>query len=276
MYRIGLFSKFTRITVKALRWYEETGLLAPEWTDPVSGYRYYSSSQLPDAHRIVSLRQCGFTLEEIRLILAGRDTERLLERKKAELEKEARDASARLLSIHHYLESLCADPVMAYTVAVKELPAVLVYSKRITVSSYDDYFTVIPEIGAAVTRANPQLACAEDPPYCFIMYHDGEFRERDIDVEFCEAVTARGVETDGIVFKNIARVPEAACVLHKGPYSSLALAYSAVFKWIEDNHRIPGGCPRESYIDGIWNRGTAEDEWLTEVQVPLAAGRPAG
>lgn len=270
MYRIGLFSKFSRITVKALRWYEETGLLLPDWTDPVTGYRYYSSSRLPDAHRIVALRQCGFSLEEIRLMLSGKRTGELLIRKRAELEKEAKEASDRLTSINHYLESLCADPVMAYTVAVKELPSVLVYSKRLTVSSYDDYFTAIPAIGETVARVNPTLACADDPPYCFIMYHDGEFRETDIDVEFCEAVTERGVDCDGIVFKTIDRVREAACVLHKGPYTSLPLAYSAVFKWIEDKGKVPSGCPRESYIDGIWNKGASESEWLTEVQVPIA------
>ena len=36
MYRIGQFSRFTKVTVKALRFYEEEGLLEPDWTDPVN------------------------------------------------------------------------------------------------------------------------------------------------------------------------------------------------------------------------------------------------
>jgi hypothetical protein len=42
-------------------------------------------------------------------------------------------------------------------------------------------------------------------------------------------VTEWGNPTDGIVFKIVERVPRAACVLHKGPYSALRAAYSAVF-----------------------------------------------
>ncbi len=269
MYRIGLFSKYTRITVKALRWYEEEGLLAPEWTDPVTSYRYYTSSQLPTAHRIVALKQCGFSLEEIRSILAGKRVGSLLASRKEELERVAKESSARLASINHYIEDLESGGGMDYAVAIKELPGVLVYSKRLTVESYDDYFSEIPKIGEAMTAANPGLECKDDPPYCFIAYHDGEFRDRDIDVEFCEAVTREGVGVDGIVFKKIEPVMEAACVLHKGPYSRLPLAYSAVFSWIEENGRIASQSPRESYIDGIWNKGTREDEWLTEIQVPL-------
>ena len=69
MYRIGLFSKITKVTVKALRFYEEQGLLQPEYVDSINGYRYYSSTQLPHTFKIVSLRQCGFSIPEIRAVL---------------------------------------------------------------------------------------------------------------------------------------------------------------------------------------------------------------
>jgi effector-binding domain-containing protein len=78
-----------------------------------------------------------------------------------------------------------------------------------------------------------------------------------------------GRETDTIKFKTIERVPQAACVLHRGPYSTLSFAYRALFKWIEDNGFLPTGSPRESYIDGIWNKQRNEAEWLTELQVPV-------
>ncbi|TAH55444.1 MAG: hypothetical protein EWM51_02620 [Treponema sp.] len=45
-------------------------------------------------------------------------------------------------------------------------------------------------------------------------------------------------------------------------------ACAAVFKWIEDNGYVASDCPRESYIDGIWNCETDAD-WLTELQVPV-------
>jgi DNA-binding transcriptional MerR regulator len=49
MFKIGAFSKLSHITVRSLRHYEGIGLLAPEKTDPATGYRYYSTGQLETA-----------------------------------------------------------------------------------------------------------------------------------------------------------------------------------------------------------------------------------
>ncbi len=42
MFRIGVFSRLARVSVKALRHYDRLGLLRPARTDPLTGYRYYS------------------------------------------------------------------------------------------------------------------------------------------------------------------------------------------------------------------------------------------
>ncbi len=39
-------------------------------------------------------------------------------------------------------------------------------------------------------------------------------------------------------------------------------------KWVEQNGYTPSGLPRESYIDGIWNK-ESEADWLTELQIPI-------
>jgi DNA-binding transcriptional MerR regulator len=270
MYRIGQFSSMTKVTVKALRFYEEEKLLTPEFIDAANGYRYYSSNQLPRVFRIVALRQCGFSIPEIRQILAGRDVAALFANRRREVEREAVETAQKLASINHYIESLGKESEMRYEVVMKELPGALTYGKRMVVESYDSYFSVIPKIGEAAMAINPGLRCLENPPYCFIIYHDGEYKDHDIDIEFCEAVTGRGNGKlpDGVVFKTIARVPQAACVLHKGPYDTLPEAYAAVYKWIEDKGFLPAESPRESYIDGIWNK-ESPDDWLTELQVPI-------
>lgn len=43
---IGEFSQLSRMTIKALHYYEKIKLLQPAWIDPDSGYRYYDASQL--------------------------------------------------------------------------------------------------------------------------------------------------------------------------------------------------------------------------------------
>ena len=39
-------------------------------------------------------------------------------------------------------------------------------------------------------------------------------------------------------------------------------------KYAEESGYQPAGLTRECYIDGIWNKESAED-WLTEVQLPV-------
>jgi len=113
---------------------------------------------------------------------------------------------------------------------------------------------------------NSNLKCAV-PEYCFIEYHDREYKEYDINVEYHEAVEDFGVESDTIKFKKLPSITIAS-VMHKGAYSSLKNAYAYVFKWIAENCYEINGDPRESYIDGIWNK-ESEEEWLTELQVPV-------
>jgi len=74
MMRIGDFSKFGRVPVKTLRHYDEVGLLKPAQVDPFTNYRYYEFEQLSQLHRILALKELGFPLEEIRLILKDRVT----------------------------------------------------------------------------------------------------------------------------------------------------------------------------------------------------------
>lgn len=75
-------------------------------------------------------------------------------------------------------------------------------------------------------------------------------------------------DTDILKFKKINAVENAVCILHKGPYSSLGETYSYVFEWIKVNDYKVIDNPRESYIDGIWNK-ESENEWLTEIQIPV-------
>jgi DNA-binding transcriptional MerR regulator len=69
MITIGRFSDATGLTVKALRHYDEIGLLAPAHVDPDSGYRYYDSEQIEEGVAIRRLRALELPLDEIRGLL---------------------------------------------------------------------------------------------------------------------------------------------------------------------------------------------------------------
>lgn len=268
MYTIGSFSKINMVTPKTLRLYDEMGLIKPAKIDPFTGYRYYSTEQLPRMHRILALKSLGFSLSDIKSVIENEGTiEMLLVSKLRETSEAIKEEKIRLMTLKGYLEALKGEKELNQDVIIKPLPGGIIYSKRMTVPDYDAYFNVIPEIGEEVTAANPNLKCSV-PEYCFIIYHDKEYRENDIDMEYCEMVTEYGKDTDTIKFKELEPVEEAACILHKGPYSTLSVTYGKLHTWIEKSGYKIDGPDRESYIDGIWNKEDPE-EWLTEIQVPV-------
>lgn len=230
-YKIGLFSKINRVTIKALRHYDEIGLLPPAFIEETTGYRYYTSAQLPLLHQILALRDMGFTLDEIKQVQGGIPEKELLQKKRLELIKKIAADTLRLAQVESYLAKKDAD-TCDYHIILKDLPEVIVASMRTVISSYDALFDVVPPMGAEMERLG--CVCAV-PEYCFNIYHDGEYRETDVDVEICEAVTEKKIDSEMLTFKVIDRVEHAACVLHKGPYEGFPKAYNAVLKWVENN-----------------------------------------
>ena len=260
-YKIGMFSRMNRVTVKALRHYDEIGLLKPESVDEGTGYRYYTSAQLPLLHQIIALRDMGFTLEEIRSIKAGNSEREMLAYKKQQVLKEIAEKTAKLAKIESYLASERKE----CHIVIKELPEVTVASMRTVMEDYSGLFSLMPMMGGEMERLG--CTCAE-PEYCFNIYHDGGYREEEVDVEICESVTEKRKDSDLIQFKVIPGVKTAVCALHRGPYGSLPETYMQVVRHIEENDYEIIGNARESYIDGVWNKDSEED-WLTEVQFPV-------
>jgi DNA-binding transcriptional MerR regulator len=263
MFRIGEFSKMGKTTIKTLRYYDEIGLLQPEKIDKFTSHRYYSTEQLFRLHRIQELRQIGLSINEISLILSGHDCEPLLLKRKTEIVSKLAEGQSQLSRLEFILQG---ENAMNYSATIKELPECIVYSKKMTVPNYDAYFEVIPEIGEIIKEKYPDLKCAV-PEYCFIVYLDGEYKEKDINIEFSEAVDKVYPDFDDFKFKIIKAVT-AVSVMHKGAYADLGEAYAYVFKWIEENGYVASDNPRESYIDGIWNKED-EADWLTEIQIPI-------
>jgi DNA-binding transcriptional MerR regulator/effector-binding domain-containing protein len=266
MYRIGEFSKIGKVTIKALRYYDEVGLLKPDWVDDATGYRMYTTKQLVELHNIQSLRQIGLPIPEIMLLRSGFDRQFLLEQQRREVMAEIDYLKFKLSRINFLLSGLEVEN-MDYLATIKDIPSCMVYSKVMKVANYDAYFEEIPAIGKTVTDKYPDLKCAT-PEYCFIAYLDDEYKESDINVEFCEAVEQPKADFGEIVFKEVPAVTVVS-LMHKRPYADLRNAYGYAFDWIEKNGYVISGNPRENYIDGIWNKQN-EADWLTELQIPIA------
>jgi len=73
MMTIGRFAQLSGLSVKALRHYDETGLLEPAHVDAESGYRWYRASQARAGATISVLRSMGVPLEVVRQVLSNPD-----------------------------------------------------------------------------------------------------------------------------------------------------------------------------------------------------------
>lgn len=263
LYKIGMFANMNRVTIKTLRYYDEQNLLTPVYVDEENGYRYYEAGQMADLHRIMALKNMGFSIEDIRWITNGAEEKSLLLRKKQEILKEIAALTSRLAEVESYLAKDSID--LSAPVLIKKIPEVIVCTMEQRIESYDDLFLLMPEMGAEMEQLG--CICAE-PEYCFTHYLEPGYKEEDILIEVCQAVTEKKPDSGKVTFKILPQISEAACIFHKGSYETLHKTYAALLNYIEENGYEICGNIRESYIDGVWNKDTAR-EWLTEIQIPV-------
>src|SRR5262245_46573998 len=102
---IGSFASATQLSLKALRLYDQLGILMPSYVDPESSYRYYHADQLPSARLIRLLRQIDMPLATIRRVLAATpgDAEQLVQEYCRVLEERAEHARRVVHDLLSYL-----------------------------------------------------------------------------------------------------------------------------------------------------------------------------
>lgn len=262
MYKIGDFSSMSKTTIKTLRYYEKEGLLKPAYVDLNTGYRYYETSQLMEISKIISLRQIGLSIKDIKNILNGYNMVEILNKRKKELEDDLVLFNMELSKINYLLEG----DNMKNEIFIKEIPSYVIYYCDGIISDFSKIPEFVLQVGEECAKVNPNLKCIT-PDYCYISYLDGEYKEKDIKIRYGQAVEKVGKETDRIKFKMMDAIT-AVCIYHKGAYDNLRDSYNIILKFIEDNGYEVIDNPRECYIDGCWNKDN-EDDYLTEIQFPI-------
>ena len=262
MYKIGDFSSMSKTTIKALRYYEKEGLLKPVYIDQNTGYRYYETSQLVEISKIISLRQIGLSIKDIKNILNGCDMKSILNKRKKEIKENLTIYTTQLSKINYLLE----ENNMKNEIFIKEIPSYIIYYSDGIISDFSKIPEFVLEAGAECAKANPNLKCIT-PNYCYVSYLDGEYKEQNIKIRYAEAVEEFGEETKQIKFMKTTPVT-AVCIYHKGSYENLRQSYNIILKYIEDNGYEIIDNVRECYIDGCWNKDNSDD-YLTEIEFPV-------
>jgi DNA-binding transcriptional MerR regulator len=118
---IGEFARRSHLSLKALRLYDERGVLVPSRVDQASGYRYYDPAQVDQARLVVMLRQLQLPLAAVKELLACDPADaaaRISEHwRNAEVAHDARRELADYL-----VSRLRGKRSVMYEVATREIP----------------------------------------------------------------------------------------------------------------------------------------------------------
>jgi len=150
-------------------------------------------------------------------------------------------------------------------VGVKEIPDCFVLSKRMKVMDENSMHKLFAKEKEKLIESVIRFRI---PEYQFIICYDQEYLEEDKDVEFCFSVKDEPQSISDFVFKCFPAAASVACIKHYGAYIDLNASYRALAMWILENGYEIVDEAREVYIWGEWNC-TRENEWLTEIQIPV-------
>jgi DNA-binding transcriptional MerR regulator len=189
---IGEFARGSRLSAKALRLYDELGLLLPARVDEDSGYRFYEPGQLKQARLIAALRQLQVPLAEIKAILPlepVRAAERIREVWAAtEVEHTTRSALAAYL-----IDELSGRRPAVYEISMRDIPGRSVLSVKRNVEGVDAAWAFGKEFIALLRDYQlPQIPGRAGAFFCIFW---GEVSEdSDGPMEWCRPVPADEAE----------------------------------------------------------------------------------
>ena len=271
MFKIGDFSRLSLVSVKALRYYDELGLLKPARVDEFTGYRYYSASQLTRLNRILAMKDMGLSLEQIALLLDKELTpdqiRGMLRLKHVELRQQLVEGQARLARIEAWLQAFEQEVTMpAYDVVLKKVAPLQVAQLRGVAPSMEQIGPTLDRLFDQVMGYISQHGATPVGPG-ITLYYDTEYCERDISVGACMSFEGSLNDGEQVKVGELPAVETMASVIHHGSFSTMGQAYNAISKWIETNGYHISGPTRELNIE--YERGDDQSKFVTEIQFPV-------
>jgi DNA-binding transcriptional MerR regulator len=266
MLKIGDFAKISRVSVKALRYYDEIGLLKPSQIDKFSSYRYYTFDQLPRLNRILALKDLGLSLDQIAVLLDENlsidEMHGMLRLKQAELQQIVQEEQARLDRVAARLRQIEQEGRLPeYEVILKRVDPMLIAAASGVIPNLETIEQVFGRLfGLLDAHVCSRMA---GPPVA--LYFDMDERQEDIHVEIAYPVQPNTPGTPEITVYDLPGI-EAACTIHRGAFDGLGNAYCSLITWIQTSGYRTLSPSREIYLH--FDLMTPVNH-ITEIQIPV-------
>jgi DNA-binding transcriptional MerR regulator len=261
---IGDFSRATHLTVKTLRHYHEAGLLEPAQIDPQTGYRRYTTEQIPAAQIIKRFRDLDMPLNEIRAVLLAPDVQArndLIAAHLKRLESDLARTNAAVASLRNLLE----HPTPKVEIGRRKADQVTAAAISEVVQVKDAlpwYLGALGELHA--TLSAQRLSSTGHPGGIFsnaIFSH--AHGEATVFIP-CDSK----VRAIGRVSPRVVPAVELATIVHNGSHANIDLAYGSLATYVTQHALVIEGPLREYYLVGPQDTPD-ESAWRTEIGWPI-------
>ena len=267
MLTIGAFSKRSRLSLKALRLYDEMALLRPAGVDPQNGYRYYGEDQLELARLIGLLRSLEMPLAEIAEVVAL-DGMAAMKSIGTYWQGVEADLRTKRKLVRYLMRYLSGKGVNMFAVETRQIPDQQVASieRKVLVG---DLPAFIQEGMGTIYDALGQAGAETGIP--FVVYHGEVNTDSDGPVEVCVPYVGDVNPASEIRLRLEPAHLEAFTRITKAQvaFPGILEAYEAVEKWAADSDRSVIGSPREVYFTD-WD-AARDDDPACDIALPVQA-----
>jgi DNA-binding transcriptional MerR regulator len=228
---IGEFAAATQLSPKALRIYDEQRLLPPARIDTATGYRYYTSNQVPLGRLVRTLREMNISLTDIASVIrSDSGAETVL----AQLAQEIDQRYAREKRAYHAALVLLRTPSRAEApeITQRSRPDMTVAVQPFVANRYDFVEKFRLEIRSASAALEQAGLIAAGEPSCALI---DPLSDDDGRLEVVIPVTTPSRIPQGITLRQL---PAASCAViatsaRQAHASELAGALDALFDWFD-------------------------------------------
>lgn len=282
-YNIGEVADISGLSIKTLRYYDKRMILQPSERDAASRYRYYSEAQILEALAIREMKQRGFTLDEIQIIMASHSLDAVSEHYNEKIESIRKEITH--LERKLYLAESSRDMILRAMQDVKPFPATASAPKR------ERSFAVetLPETHCLFTRYRSRIFVQEvfwdrfaeiyrmldEKSYVpsgpimglFHEHYTHQFFFEEGDLEILQPVDkADPQDPDVKTFGGFSM----ASLTYVGFYGEFLPEYVALIKWIDEKGYDIVGDPLEIYMVEF-TQGASREDYVTRIGFPVRA-----
>ncbi|WP_062383075.1 MerR family transcriptional regulator [Demequina iriomotensis] len=273
---IGAFAALSRLSVKALRHYDEQGLLAPVRVDPVTSYRWYSPDQVRRAALIGTMRRMDVPLPVIRAVLDhATGPEEAVEAFTGWWAAQERRHDERR-GIGRYLTRQLRQQGTVMDISTRSVPerTLAVIGRELYQPELEPFIMEAFSTLFRHAEARPGLRALDTTPAepTYVIYHGPVTPDQSALVEACIVVSPDARPAEGVAIRLEPAHEEAYATLTRAEveFPDILDAYDAVAEWVLAHGTMREDLPsREVYFTDVMK--AAPGDPACDVAFPFVA-----